>query len=115
MASSRDAWQTFLRGRIEEEKKNFADALKAYDAALAIDANNTYFLRSKANLLTQTGETKAEDPEAENLRHGYKVLASTLVDANDQTEAWVSGIEKLLEEPAVERLELAPAALVFAW
>jgi predicted Zn-dependent protease len=98
-----EAWKTFLRGRIAEERGDPETALEAYDEALAADPGNEAFQRSRANALSGLG--RPDDGVAARIASQYQTLAEQLVGPDDEPDAWIQSLERLLStaEQAKER------------
>ncbi|MDD5190347.1 MAG: tetratricopeptide repeat protein [Dehalococcoidales bacterium] len=91
-----EAWKTFLRGRIEQEKGNHEGALKAFDTALKIDPANPAFLTARGNALAKLG--KPEEAMVSQLVASYSKLAVKLTGKNDKADTWVAGLEQMLKK-----------------
>ena len=97
MSTKLNAWKAFLEGRIHEEKKEFTEALALYEKALAIDAGNPHFLRSKGNATAGLASLNdSQKSEVDELKRRYDVLAKKYVGENDKPELWIKELDALL-------------------
>lgn len=109
-----DAWKTFLRGRISEEQGDHEAALRAYDTALEREPGNEAFQRARANALSALG--KSDDVVATRIAKQYEYLAAQLTGPDDEPEAWIQSLERLLRTAdSAEALEISGQARMVAW
>ena len=105
------AWKSYLRGRIAQEQGQDDQALRAFEQALLIDPNNVSFLNSKSIALQRLN--RRDDAVAAQIEKSYRALASELGGDNDKPEAWIAGLNSVLEE--LQDLENAPVAGLVVW
>src|SRR4051794_26316998 len=105
-----EAWKIFLQGRIAEEKGDQEAALRAYDEALAVDPSNEAFRKARANALTALG--RSNDAAASRIARQYEHLAAQLSGPDDDPEAWIPSLERLLN--STDRIE-ATAPPMIVW